>query len=299
VVVCTKDRPDDLRRAVLSILRSSYGDFELVVIDQSMTDLSKAIVEGVAAGDNRVCYLRDTGVGASRARNIGLSNTRGDIVAFTDDDCEVERDWLQVMVGALREDHAAGLAYGAVHPVPHDTRLGFIVGFTPEKRRRLTGRIGKLRDAGIGASMAMRREAVSRVGPFDEMLGPGAYLISAEDCDMTYRFLADGYAVLHLPDARVLHYGWRDFGSGRTLMRRTYVAVAAAYTKPLRAGDPVGALLLGHELLLALATVGGALLRRRGPFGFGRLAALFVGVVKSFELGLQNRPLLFKAPKSP
>jgi len=299
VVICTRDRPDDLRHALVSVLNSSYRDFELIVVDQSTTELSKSLVEESTAVDNRIRYIRDPGKGLSRARNIGSMRSGGQIIVFTDDDCRVNYDWLELMVAGLREDRSAGLAYGTVEPVPHDTRTGFIVGFAPMRRRRLIGRLGKLHDSGIGASMAIRREVLTRVGPFDEMLGAGAYLSSAEDCDMAYRILAGGFALLHLPEAKVLHYGWRDFQSGRNLMRRTYVAVGAAYTKPLRTGDLVGALLLGRELAMAIGTVAQALIRRQRPLGVGRLVALFVGILKSFELPVQNRPLVYKSLETP
>ena len=176
----------------------------------------------------------------------------------------------------------AGIAFGSVVPAPHDPRDGFIVGFSPEHPARLVGRLSKLRDTGISANVAVRREALQATGGFDEMLGPGGYFPCAEDYDLTYRVLSRGYAVLHVPEARVIHYGLRDWHSGRGLIHRTYIAIGAAYMKHVRLRDLVGCLLLGQELVRALVNIGANLAHLRSPFGFGRLRGLLVGALRSF-----------------
>jgi GT2 family glycosyltransferase len=197
------------------------------------------------------------------------------------------------MVGAVEADPAAGMAYGAVIPAAHDPRTGFIVGFTPTRRARLTGRLAKLRDAGISANVALRRSAWQATGGFDEMLGPGGYFPCAEDFDLTYRVLRQGYALLHLPDARVVHHGLRDWRSGSGLMFRTYIAIAAAYMKHVRLGDAVGIALLLQEIWRAAANIVRNMANRRSPVGFRRLAGLFVGVFRSFELGVERRHAIY------
>src|SRR5262249_40223297 len=147
-----------------------------------------------------------------------------DIVVFTDDDCEPDAAWLGTLVDAIASDPSAGITFGAVIPGPHDPKDGFIVGFSPRRRARLHGRLAKLRDAGISANVAVRRSALAATGGFDEMLGPGSYFPCAEDFDLTYRVLSQGFVLLHVPEARVLHHGLRDWRSGGTLITNTYVA---------------------------------------------------------------------------
>ena len=289
VVVVTRDRPRQLEVCLAAILMNTLGEFELIVVDQSTTLQTAKIVERLERQDPRVRLVGDYGgKGAARARNIGAAEATGEIVVFTDDDCEPAPDWLVQLVVAMRNEPAVGIAYGAVVPALHDPEAGFIVGFNPHGRRRLAGRLAKLRDNGISANVALRRSALVETGGFDEMLGPGSYFPCAEDYDLAYRVLARKFALLHVPEARVVHHGLRDWSSGSDLIHATYVAIGAAYMKHIRLRDPVGLLLLGQELLRALGNIAIHLLRRRGPFGFGRLHGLLLGALKSFELNVEQ-----------
>jgi glycosyltransferase involved in cell wall biosynthesis len=294
VIVCTRDRPDQLEPALKSVLASEFRDYELVVVDQSQDAATARVVQRLSAVDRRVRLIRDHGKGLSRARNTGIANSTGELIIFTDDDCQPESDWLSTIVDALRADPGAGIAFGSVIPAPCDPRLGFIVGYAPPRRQRLTSRFAKIRDGGIGANMGLRRRALQTTGGFDEMLGAGGYFPSCEDGDMAYRVLAAGYALLHLPEARVLHYGLRDWKSGVALTRRTYLAVAAAYMKHARLKDLVGLWLILHQMWLALVNLLDALVHLRKPFGFSRLGALFVGSLRSFELGVDPRHAVYR-----
>jgi len=294
VIVCTRDRPQDLRIALPSILASNFRDFELVVVDQSQSDETATIVTDAARQDARVRHVRDRGKGLSRARNIGVAETSGELIVFTDDDCEPEQDWLGTIVEALEEDETAAAAFGTVMPAPCDPRDGFIVGYVPKRRQRLTGRLAKMRDQGIGANMALRRQPLVDSGMFDEMLGAGAYFASMEDQEITYRLLRAGHAVLHVPDSRVLHHGLRDWTSGSPLMRKTYVAVAAAYMKYARMRDVGGVCLLLHEVRMAVTNVLDSAIHFRRPIGLGRLVSLFVGMWRSFELEIEPRNVVYR-----
>jgi glycosyltransferase involved in cell wall biosynthesis len=295
VIVCTRDRPQDLRMALPAILATNYRDFELVVVDQSQSDETAEIVNRAAAQDPRVRHVRDRGKGLSRARNIGIAETRGELIVFTDDDCEPDADWLRTIVDALCEDESAAAAFGSVIPAPCDPRQGFIVGYLPPRRQRLTGRLAKLRDQGIGANMALRRQPLLDSGLFDEMLGAGGYFASMEDQEITYRLLRAGHAVLHVPESRVLHHGLRDWKSGRPLMRGTYIAVAAGYMKYARVHDPAAVCLLLNEVRLAVLNVLDSAMHLRRPLGLARLACLFVGMWRSFELEVEPRNVVYRA----
>jgi GT2 family glycosyltransferase len=294
VVVITRDRPRALEVCLNAVLASTFHDFELVVVDQSAPGESAALVARLAGHRPRLRHIRDTGVGAARARNLGVANTTGELVVFTDDDCEPFPDWLGLIVQALRDDPGVGIVYGAVIPAPHDPSDGFIVGFSPIRRTRLKGRLAKLRDAGISANVALRRSTLQATGGFDEMLGPGGYFPCAEDFDLTYRALTRGYALVHLPEARVVHHGLRDWQSGSGLIHRTYIAIGAAYMKHVRLWDPVGVALLLQEIWLAAANILKNVARRRGPFGFGRLSGLCVGIWRSFELRIERRRAVYR-----
>jgi GT2 family glycosyltransferase len=289
VVVITRNRPEDLAVCLPSVLAQDFTDFEVVVVDQSTGVESAELVGRLAATDSRIRHQPDAGKGAARARNIGAAVTSGEIVVFTDDDIEASPDWLRTLVGTLCADPEAGMAYGRVNPAPHDPHDGFIIGFTPKRPARLHGRLSKLRDHGISASVAIRREVLVATRGFDEMLGPGGYFPCAEDFDLAYRVLAHGYAILHVPESSVVHHGLRPWGAGSALVRATYIAIGAAYMKHVRMGDLVGLALLMHEVWLALANIIAHAMRLKGPLGIGRLGGLLLGVVRSYELEIGSR----------
>ncbi len=234
VIVCTRDRPDQLEPALKSVLASGFRDYELVVVDQSQDAATARIVQRFSDVDQRVRLIRDHGKGLSRARNTGIANSTGELIIFTDDDCQPETQWLSTIVDALCADPGAGIAFGSVIPAPCDPRLGFIVGYAPPRRQRLTSRLDKIRDGGIGANMGLRRRA------------------------------------------------------------RTYLAVAAAYMKHVRLRDFVGLCLILHQMWLAIVNLADALVHLRKPFGFSRLGALFLGSLRSFELGVDPRYAVYR-----
>ncbi|HEX8968470.1 MAG TPA: glycosyltransferase [Chloroflexota bacterium] len=294
VVVITRDRPRELKVCLGAVLSSTFRDFDLVVVDQSVQPASAHVVRQFAERDSRVRHVPDRYTGAARARNIGTAATRGDIVVFTDDDCEPAPDWLGTLVASMRDDSSVGIAYGSVIPRPHSREDGFIIGFLPKKRLRLKGRVSKLHDHGISANVALRRSALEATGGFDAMLGPGSYFPCAEDFDMTYRVLRSGYALLHVPEARVVHHGLRDWQSGSAQVRHTYLAIGAAYMKHLRRRDVMGLVLLAQEMWLAVVNILRNSVRRRGPFGFGRLRGLLMGMWRSFELDVEHDRALYR-----
>ena len=77
-----------------------------------------------------------------------------------------------------------------------------------------------------------------------------------------------------------------------------YIAVGAAYMKHVRAGDLVAVVLLAQVVWLSLLEIGRSLIRRRAPFGFRRLGASLVGMLRSFELGIDSEAGL-RQPKEP
>ena len=72
-----------------------------------------------------------------------------------------------------------------------------------------------LGDTSMGAGMAVRREVLLEVGGFDELFGPGARFMSADDVDVAVRVLLRGWHVYTTGDRRVVHHGFRTLREGR------------------------------------------------------------------------------------
>ena len=172
-------------------------DFELLLIDNASSDRTSAILERYR---DRAMILHERKRGPAAARNRGLLHATGDIVAFTDADCVVHRDWLSHIVAPLR-DPGVGIVGGTIlartpcNAVEefgeriHDHRMA-IEYYSPPYA--------------ITMNWASRKSVLEKVGPFDEEL------LRCEDCDLAYRVVGAGYRIVHEPAAVVYHRNERS-----------------------------------------------------------------------------------------
>src|SRR5205823_6890922 len=96
VVIPTFNRAARLG-ALIEALRGQRAPniaFEIVVVDNGSNDGTEALVQNVAAIDQRIEYIRQPQRGASYARNAGVARARGAIIAFLDDDVVPAKDWI-------------------------------------------------------------------------------------------------------------------------------------------------------------------------------------------------------------
>jgi len=111
VVVCTRDRAPSLARCLASLARLDPPAAEVLVVDNAPRDGSTR--EAVAATPFR--YVREERPGLDNARNRGIAEARGDIIAFTDDDVEVDPRWIGALATAFQDPGIAGVT-GRVLP---------------------------------------------------------------------------------------------------------------------------------------------------------------------------------------
>jgi glycosyltransferase involved in cell wall biosynthesis len=285
VLIATRDRPRSLARCLSSVLANDYGDFDVVVVDQSSTDASEDIVR--TFDDVRLWYRRLQTRGLSSARNAAIEESTGRILAFTDDDCTVSPDWLRRIAEVFSRDAAVGIIFGTFQAVAHDPREFYVPSFAPARYRRLQGRWDtRCNDHEAGGNMAIRRDVLTAVGPFDPCLCAGGTFFSGEDSDFNNRVLRAGFAVVHDPESVVLHWGMRAYadGSARRLLLDGSLARGALLAKELRCRNPIALYIVARLLLLQGAGITINLLLRRQPTGAGQLLC----VVRGFYRGLRH-----------
>ncbi|TSD95448.1 glycosyltransferase [Gordonia rubripertincta] len=218
VVVCTRDRPNHLARLLESVGALDYPDFEVVVVDNNpASGLTPPVVDACPSAQVRL--VSAVGKGLSIARNVGLRAAKFDLVAFTDDDVVLDRNWLShLIVGFDRDQEVAcvcGLVPSAEVMTPSqayfDSRVGWAERWAPALygMTRHTGddELFPLRvsEFGTGANFAVRRDVVVGLGGFDEALGAGSAAGSGEDMDIFVRILLSGRLVAREPAALVWH----------------------------------------------------------------------------------------------
>jgi glycosyltransferase involved in cell wall biosynthesis len=293
-VICTRNRPDKIGRAVASVLASEYEPFDLTVIDQSTTDATARVLEGVAQGDTRLRYVRVDQAGLSKAYNTAIGHTTGEILAFTDDDCIVPPDWITRIVAAFESDDEGELLYGRVVPASdveqHLTPLLEI----PQAER--LSRSDGFRVFGMGANFAARRRLFSRIGGFDEILGGGAPLKSSQDYDLAYRAYRAGSVILLRPEVELAHDGRRDQQDWPSLLRSYGFGDGAFYFKHVRTGDTYALWLLVFRVTQQFARSVWKRTRRTGGLGERTyLHGFFCGIRNSLRFDVDRRGRLYRA----
>jgi GT2 family glycosyltransferase len=132
VVITTKNRGDILCNALESIFANEYKKFKVVVVDQSTDEVTKKAISKYLKNP-QFTYIKSDSVGSSAGRNIAIENSESELVAITDDDCEVSVAWLENMVKAFDEDDNIGIVYGKVEPGKSDEGPGFIPSYLEER----------------------------------------------------------------------------------------------------------------------------------------------------------------------
>ncbi|HMC51278.1 MAG TPA: glycosyltransferase, partial [Acidimicrobiales bacterium] len=204
VVVPTRDRPALLGPCLESLRSSLRPEDELIVVDSASRD---PVVAAVASAHG-ARVVRCERPGSSRARNAGAAAAGRDVIAFVDDDVRVAVSWADGMAKTF-EDASVAFVTGRVGVPPDQvaTAERAVAVKDDAEPCRLDGRcIGVI---GSSASFAIRRDALARVGGFDESLGPGGRLGVVEDLDLFDRLFAAGMVGRYEPAARAWHDQWR------------------------------------------------------------------------------------------
>ena len=105
VIIPTYNRCDLVQKALQSVFAQTYHDFEVVVVDDGSTDDTRAVVEG----RTRVRYLFQENAGPAKARNVGIRQARGDMIAFLDSDDVWWPEFLKTQVEVLSRYPEVGL----------------------------------------------------------------------------------------------------------------------------------------------------------------------------------------------
>jgi len=216
VILCTYNRCQSLAKALESLAASivpATTAWEVLVTDNNSKDGTRDLVEKFSKlHPGRFRYLFESKQGKSFALNSAIRESRGEILAFVDDDVEVEPDWLVNLTSVLSDGKWAG-AGGRILPPPD---------FSPPRWLALKGPYNmggvlcaqfdlgdtpaELNEPPYGTNMAFRKEIFDQYGGFRTDLGPrpGSELRN-EDTEFGRRIFAGGERLWYVPSAVVYH----------------------------------------------------------------------------------------------
>ena len=233
VVIATKNRDDSVTQTVDSILSNTHTRFEIVVIDQSTNDNCKKSMEKYIQ-EPRVSYHQTRTSGLARARNLGVEKARSNLIAITDDDCIVAKNWLREIQKIFMDFPNVAIIFGNVLPAEYDASSGFIPCYLREQTKIISRVLDKNDVDGLGACMALRKSVWSECHGFDAMLGVGGELHSSSEGDLVLHALHQGHQVCETPLVVVTHHGFRTWQEGSQLVYRYWHGTGAMYGKHLK-----------------------------------------------------------------
>ena len=202
VIVPVLNRENDIGRCIESLLALDYPSFEVIVVDNGSSDKTQEIVSNYT-----VKMVVEEKRGAYGARNTGIGIAQGEIIAFTDSDCVVDKDWLRNLSRNYTDEIVGGVGGHLLPYKPGGNIVEQFLSFGPLRifhspetvvikkgaKRFLSGALGS-------ANMSYRKNILEEVKGFcaDFAVFCGAY-------DLCWRVQRAGYEVIYEPKAMVYH----------------------------------------------------------------------------------------------
>lgn len=213
IIICTFNRSSLLKRAIASLMAQSIpsNEYEIIIIDNNSTDNTRQIVtETIRIAQNNIFYFHEPEQGLSLARNRGIREARGEIVAFLDDDALADYIWLEKLLEGFSSERTACVG-GRVTPFwdkltgwpgwLHSRLIGFytVVNYGDCEYLHYP-------NYPAGTNIAFRKAAFAVAGNFNAALGrTGQSLLSMEEADICLRIEQAGYQICYCPEAIVQH----------------------------------------------------------------------------------------------
>lgn len=204
VIIPVKNGEKTIDKTINSVLNQSYKNFEFIVIDDCSTDKTLEILKSYGKKIKVIKNKKNLGPAASR--NKGIGKAKGEIIFFTDADCEVPKNWIS---GILREYKQGIAGVGGYLKPGKDNWVAkleliqnrFLLGI---KNKRIVN--GKKTPMGYTNNVSYRKKVLEEVRGFDEKFPSPA----GEDIDLKKRICEKDWKVVYIP-APVLHLENYDF----------------------------------------------------------------------------------------
>ncbi|WP_440946641.1 glycosyltransferase family 2 protein [Methanosarcina sp. T3] len=205
VVAGIRNEEKFIEECIESLLQLDYpqDSYEIIIVDGMSTDKTRDLVQKYP-----VKLLLNERKNVAAARNLGVKNARGDLVAFTDGDCKVDPLWLKTLVIEMKDAPDDIACVGGPNLVfDTDPVFGRVVGYAQETflgsggSAQSNNSTKKHYVASLPNCNAMyRKNTIVEAGYFDERF------VIGQDGDLNYRINKIGYKFLYVPEAKVLHH---------------------------------------------------------------------------------------------
>lgn len=215
IIVPARNEEKNIEKCVNSLLSLNYQNVEIIIVNDGSTDRTGGILGGF---NGRIKVIEAKGEGPSKARNLAISLSAGDYLAFTDADCAVDRFWIDELLKGFTDEEVFGV--GGIQARPQGegdfakivsrffSTFGFVSQYihSDEEMRRV--------EHNPTCNVMYRREIFSLMGGFREDLWP------CEDLEFDIRAYEKGYVLVNNPKAVVYHFRPSSFKGFIRMMYR-------------------------------------------------------------------------------
>lgn len=205
VVVGIRNEEKFIEECIESLLNLDYpkDSYEIIIVDGMSTDRTREIVQRYP-----VKLLLNERKNVAAARNLGVENARGELVAFTDGDCKVDPSWLKILAKELQNSPNDVVCLGGPNLIfDTDPVFGRVVGYSQET---FLGSGGSAQSKNStkkhyvnslpNCNAMYKKKVIQEVNGFDERF------IVGQDGDLNYRINKKGHKFLYVPEAQVMHH---------------------------------------------------------------------------------------------
>ncbi|MBI4167352.1 MAG: glycosyltransferase [Candidatus Aenigmarchaeota archaeon] len=209
IVIPTYNRAKDIKKAVESVLKTDYPNYEVIVVDDASKDNTIPTLKKLKTKKLRVVQRKING-GPAAARNDGIKAAKGELIAFTDSDCTVSKEWISNLAGFIKKlpEDVAGVC-GTIYPPRDANFLMRLIYFMPQmdgntliaERKKEPFTVNN-----ISCNNAMWKSSVIRkMKGFDESFFR-YFRTVPEDSELCYRTIKKGYKFYMYPGAPTYHH---------------------------------------------------------------------------------------------
>jgi glycosyltransferase involved in cell wall biosynthesis len=199
VVIPIYNEEKTIEKTIRSLLHQNYrGKFEIIVVDSESTDKTVEIVKNFLKKSKKIklFFIKDRNI--AKARNVGIKNSRGEIIAFIDAGRIAPKNWMKKIVEILEDKNIEGVGGG--FRLLNKSNLNVFEKFTALDKIYRTESKRKYVDIVCTGNAAFRKKAITGIGGFDEKFAK-----RGENSDFCYRMVENNGKILASPDIFVYY----------------------------------------------------------------------------------------------
>lgn len=205
LVVATLNRDIEIKRLFESLKRQDYRNFEIIIVDQNKDNRVKNIIEEFQ-NELDIKHFKVEFTGVARARDYGIEQTTGEIVAFPDDDCFYADNVLSLVVKKFNDSPELGIISSASYDIENPYK--FSIGANSPTPVTIT----KTRLMGIEFTFFFNLRVIKKEDFYlDSKFGLGGVYKSTEGFELLYRLLYQGYKGEYDPEIKIYHKARIDY----------------------------------------------------------------------------------------